>query len=347
MKESAAWAACLSGLTVFYRWRNRNRLAILMYHGVEQHPLRPDCWHVLDVEVFRRQLDYVRRHFRILPLEEALARLESGTLPQRAAALTFDDGTRNLATCAAPVLREFDLPAAVFLTTGPMGTDEALWPDRLWLAFARTECIDIDLTSIDLGMRSLSTVADRGATYAAVLERCKELPDQERLAQVESLVTALGPDTVDDPGPFRMLSWQEAREMGGDGLVTLYPHTVTHPILSCCSDDKIEREVADSCAAVQRETGTAPGVFAYPNGRSRDFDERARAALRRCGLRWALVTENGYADASSDPLALPRIPIGSGSSFARFRILVSGATEARERSGSGRSMRNPMPKTLS
>jgi len=339
VKDSAALAASLSGVTVLSRWRNRNRLAILMYHGIEQHALSPACWHVLEVDVFRRELEYVRRHFRVLPLEEALVRLEAGTLPKRTAVLTFDDGTRNLATLAVPVLREFGLPASVFLTTGPMGTDETLWPDRLWLAFARTESIDVDLTTVGLGNRSLRTMADRGETYAAVLEKFKELPDQERLAQVDSLVTALGTDSVLDPGPFRLLSWDEARAMSEDGFVTLHPHSVTHPILSRCSDEKVEREVTESCAVIQRETGCGTAVFAYPNGRLQDFDERVRTALRRCGLRWALATENGFADVYSDPLALPRIPIGSGSSFARFRVLVSGAVAKREPSSSRRFRR--------
>jgi len=39
-----------------------------------------------------------------------------------------------------------------------------------------------------------------------------------------------------DAGPFRMLSWDEARALAGD--VTLHPHSVTHPILSRCPDEK-------------------------------------------------------------------------------------------------------------
>ena len=141
------------------------QLAILNFHGVEAKPLSPRCDYVLDAATLRRALEYVRRCFHVLSLEEALERLRAGTLPDRAAALTFDDGTRNLATHAAPVLRDLGLPAAVFLATGPMGTGEALWPDRLWLAFARTKVPDIDLTAIGLGRRSLRSAADRGETW--------------------------------------------------------------------------------------------------------------------------------------------------------------------------------------
>ena len=132
--EVAARLLCAVGVPALAR-RRRRGLAILMYHGVEAEPLSPACSHVLDASSLRRQLRYLRMHFNVLPLDEALERLAAGTLPDRAVALTFDDGTRNLATNAVPVLRSLGLPAAIFLATGPMGTGETLWPDRLVARF--------------------------------------------------------------------------------------------------------------------------------------------------------------------------------------------------------------------
>lgn len=323
-RELAARLLCAAGVPVFARLRRSRRLAILMFHGVEAAPLSPSCSYVLDAATLRRELTYVRRHFHVLPLAEALVRLRDGTLPRNAAALTFDDGTRNLATHAAAVLRDLGLPAAVFLATGPMGTTDALWPDRLWLAFARTTVPEVDLGPIGLGPRPLRNTADRNETRDTVVQHFKQLPDPERLARVEWLVAALGPEDDTDRGPFQMLSWDEARALAGDGRVALYPHTVTHPILSRCADEKVEYEVSASCLTLEQETGRAPEIFAYPNGGVDDFDERARAALRRNGIRWALSTTNGFADRESDPLALPRIGIASQHSFAVFRLKLAG-----------------------
>ncbi|MCH9642806.1 MAG: polysaccharide deacetylase family protein, partial [Actinomycetia bacterium] len=182
-----------------------------MFHGVEAQRLSPPCWHVLDVATLRRQLDFVRRRFHVLPLDQALEQLRTGTLPDRAATVTFDDGTRNLATYAAPVLRSLGLPAAIFLATGPMGSAEALWPDRLWLAFANTTLLDVDLTELGLGKRSLRSAADRGEAYGLAVHSMKELPDEERITRLEALVAILGAERDAEPGPFQLLSWDEAR----------------------------------------------------------------------------------------------------------------------------------------
>ena len=173
------------------------------------------------------------------------------------------------------------------------------------------------------------STAERGASYATTVERFKDLPDGERIERLESLVATLAPELNGDTGPFRLLSWDEAHGLARDGNVTLYPHTVTHPILSRCPDEKVAYEIFESCATIERETGVPPTVFAYPNGRAQDFDERAKTALRRQGVQWALATTTGLAHRDSDPLALPRIPVGCNLSFAGFQLLLSGAVARR------------------
>lgn len=327
-----------SGIPALARRQWRGQLAILTYHGIETEPMSPPCSYVIDVETLRRELKYVGRCFNVLPIEEALERLRDGTLPDRAAVLTFDDGTRNLATNAAPVLRDLGLPAAIFVVTAPMGTGEALWPDRLWLAFANTKETEIDLSSIGLGTPSLQGVAERGAACEAAVARLKTFPDAERLEHVDSLVAALGAEIDAYGGPFQMLSWDEARELADGGLISIYPHSATHPILSLCPDDKVRAEITESCAALERQLGRRPTVFAYPNG---DFDERAKEALRHNGVTWALATTKGFANADSDPLALPRIGIGDHFSNSAFRLHVSGALPLRQFRPWRRTSRGP------
>ncbi|SCX07152.1 polysaccharide deacetylase family protein [Mycolicibacterium fluoranthenivorans] len=323
-RDIAAGLLCACGVPVYARWRSSRRLAILMFHGVENEPLSPPCDWVIDTSGLRRRLQYVRRHFTILPLEEALERLRDGTLPRRVAVVTFDDGTRNLLTNAAPVLRELEIPAAVFVATGPMGSRDLLWPDQLWQAFAQTTRSEIDLTGLGLGICSLHSPSDRSGCRERTTQFLKGLPDEDRVAAVTSVVAGLGQDIDGDGGPFQMLSWDDARSLASDGLVTVYPHSVTHPILSRCDDEKVASEVSESCRAVEINFGHAPKVFAYPNGRPEDFDDRTRSALRRNGIRWALSTINGFADRDSDPLALPRVGFAAHQSFSVFKLKVSG-----------------------
>jgi hypothetical protein len=55
----------------------------------------------------------------------------------------------------------------------------------------------------------------------------RSLPDEERTSLLELILTTLGGADDSDAGPFRLLSWDDARGFASDGRLTLYPHTVT------------------------------------------------------------------------------------------------------------------------
>src|SRR5690348_9942669 len=99
-------------------WRRR-RLLILCYHGVstcDEHEWDSELY--VPPALLRRRLEYLRENrYNILPLAEACRRLKSNSLPPRSVAVTFDDGALDFATAALPILREFDAPATVYLTT--------------------------------------------------------------------------------------------------------------------------------------------------------------------------------------------------------------------------------------
>jgi peptidoglycan/xylan/chitin deacetylase (PgdA/CDA1 family) len=296
-----------------------------MYHGVSDAPLSPACWHQLDVESFRRQMEWVARRSAVLPLSEALPRLAAGTLPPRACAITFDDGYRNVATNAFPVLARLGLPSTVYLATGTVGTDRVLWPDRVYLAFARTRAPEIDLRTLGRGVVRLADDRDRAEGYRITVGALKLLPAAEKDARLAEVERALGADPRPRPRDFRPLTWDDVARLTATGLVEFGAHTVTHDILSRLPDAEVVRQVMESHATVASRTGATPVSFAYPNGRTIDFDERAKAAVRRARIPWDFATTEVFCVGSSDPLALPRIGVAGHHSSSVFRLHASGA----------------------
>src|SRR5215472_13688596 len=98
--------------------RRQKRLLILCYHGLS---LRDEhLWDSLFItpELFRHRLETLRAaEASVLPLSEALARLNAGSLPPRSVAITFDDGFCDFLRHGMPLLRSFGFPATLYLTT--------------------------------------------------------------------------------------------------------------------------------------------------------------------------------------------------------------------------------------
>src|SRR5712692_7747336 len=119
-------AACLyySGLVKLLRWwaqRFGPRLIILNYHCAAGGDLR-------------RHLLYLRRHYRLLHLEEALEELY---MPHRQCkqpsdrrtplVMTFDDGYHDNYTYGFALVRELQVPITIFLIPGYMDSVNCFW----------------------------------------------------------------------------------------------------------------------------------------------------------------------------------------------------------------------------
>jgi peptidoglycan/xylan/chitin deacetylase (PgdA/CDA1 family) len=91
---------------------------ILTYHAVEQGPA-PLC---LTPELFRSHLDvFEELGVSTLTVSELAERLRDSTLPERAVAITFDDGCASAVRTAAPALAERGMSATFFCVAGHLG----------------------------------------------------------------------------------------------------------------------------------------------------------------------------------------------------------------------------------
>ena len=93
------------------------RLSIAIYHQVKEEDDE-----LLGVSasapIFDLQVEYFSKYFNVLPLHEAVQRLQDGTLPSRAACITFDDGYADNEAVALPILQKHGVSATFFVATG-------------------------------------------------------------------------------------------------------------------------------------------------------------------------------------------------------------------------------------
>src|SRR3982074_3081589 len=100
-----------------------SRPLILMYHRLST--TRYDPWTLnVSPENFAEQLEVIVRTRHVMSLRDFFQRFRSNTLPRGAVAITFDDGYADNLHVAAPILKRFDVPATLFITTGYLDRPE-------------------------------------------------------------------------------------------------------------------------------------------------------------------------------------------------------------------------------
>jgi len=294
---------------------DRGRLSILIYHRVlaAADPMFPG---EPDAARFAAMVAHVKQRFHVLPLDDAIARLRSGTLPSRALALTLDDGYADNLDVAAPILRRHGVPATVFVATAYLD-GRCMWNDVVIEACRTTTRAEVDLEFAGLGRRGVGGIAERRALADDLLGKLKYLTLDERDAAAARVAEAAGTE----PARGLMMSPAGVRDLARYG-VAVGAHTCRHPILAETPDADAWREITDSRRVLEEITGKPVPLFAYPNGKpERDYRAQHVRMVREAGFAAAVSTAPGAASPASDVFQLPRFTPWRDSPM-RFDLLM-------------------------
>lgn len=308
-------------------------LRSLLYHRIgdpadDGSSLSPDLISATPEEL-ERQAAHLARAYTPVSADEVVGAVTEGRpLPRRAVLVTFDDGYRDFAEIAWPILKRWRIPAVLFVPTAfPDSPGRMFWWDELWQGVSRTDRQRVEV--IGLPALPLTTGAERRAAAVRLAECLKAVGPAERSARLGALLAALGVRPEWTPC---VSSWAELRRLAGDG-VTIAGHSRTHALLDQIDDDALTDEVIGCRDDLVRELGASPPVFAYPNG---NFDRRMPRVLAEGGFAVGLTTVAGLNDLKRAPGAYLRRDDGRASRF-RFRLHL------REPVGRLRAWRHPLP----
>jgi peptidoglycan/xylan/chitin deacetylase (PgdA/CDA1 family) len=329
-KQAVLWGARGLGIeraVARSRWRQR-RLAVLCYHGVsldDEHEWDPRYY--VSAPFLETRLRLLRElGCAVLPLGEAVSRLARGVLPPKSVAITFDDGCYDFHARAAPLLRQYEFPATVYLTTFYCGCPQpivmflchyTLWKAReTFPPGERLPGFDFaaDLSSEEGRVQATARIA------AAAASRGLRLPEKYRLAE------QLARDLKVDVRPFherrsaQIMRPEEVAQTASAGFdIQLHTHRHRTP------QDRalFGREIEDNRRAIAEMTGGLPtSHFCYPSG---VYQRTFLPWLQEYGILSATTCDAGMASLRDHPLLLPRIVDHSRLSEADFVGWVTGA----------------------
>lgn len=277
------------------------RLSILIYHRVlaAPDPLFPN---EVTANVFDAQMARLKSVFNTLPLAEAVARLQAGTLPARAACITFDDGYADNLTLATPILKKHGLHATFFIATAFLNGGR-MFNDSVIEAVRRSPLKALDLNEFGLGLCDISSNQAKASTIGQILPQVKYLGLEQRdqiVARI-ALLAQCGP-LPDD----LMLTTEQLKALHAAGM-EIGGHTARHPIIAKLDNAAVRAEITAGKEFLETTLNAKVRLFAYPNGKpGTDYLPQQAALVRDLGFEAAVSTQWGSATQASDIFQLPR-----------------------------------------
>jgi peptidoglycan/xylan/chitin deacetylase (PgdA/CDA1 family) len=295
---------------------------VLMYHGVvnQIRDSELDRWNLMR-KAFIRHLDYLTRHYEVVPLSQAVQVLgSSDRTPENSVALTFDDALTSVYEVARPLLRERRLPYTVAVPAGLMDSGQALWCLELQRLVLQTQRQEMHLEYrhevVPLKNRDQRLDAARG-----LLDDAVRLGGDDRGRLIRSVKDALSASRSDDlsaeSGSRVHMTGQQLKELAAEGA-TFAAHGYFHsPLNDAESPSVLRREICEARTALESLVQRSVDFFVYPYG------VRGTAALqtvREAGYRAAFTTRHGCLQPGQDPRDLPRIAAECGLTHLRYQL---------------------------
>lgn len=314
--------ADIFGLNRLFRSMNSDKIRILMYHGVSDIRLPSFYWTLLDRNVFLSQMAYISKKYNVVGPENIYA---DGNEVKDRVVITFDDGLLNNYTTVLPILKEYDMPAVCFVLPLLSAKNEMMWTDKLYAVLIEDKNNILDLSKFSLGIYELES--DPGKHAGAIknlISKLKTIPNDKRSEILEYIFNDVAPGNVKDLGVFGLMSPARIKELSETGDFSIGAHTNTHPILSTMSSSEQEKEIKGGIDKLAEWGISTIPVFAYPNGRTEDFNEETVKILEKYNFKAALTTIDGLHDPADDKYRIKRINIGADAGKWEFRARLSG-----------------------
>ena len=333
MKELILLLAKCCGMFRLSRWITRRDLRILAYHGIWIGSGHFGNYLYMSADKFSRRMRQLKAlNMPVLPLGEALSRMDSGTLPDQAVVLTIDDGWYSTYLHMLPELEAQHFPATLYLTTYYAENPYPVFEVLIEYMFSQTAERSIDPAKLGVGVgagMAISDAGDRDRAKLMVKTYASEMDDERsRQAFARKLGRELGVDYeyLLENRVFNLVSLGQAADMFRRGL-DIQLHTHRHRV-SHRGDECLARELDDNRASLDKVITGRREHFCYPSG---IYDVSLWPVLSSAGIVSATTTDVGLVRQDTPRYALPRILDGEQVSDIEFEAELSGLLELKRR----------------
>lgn len=235
---------------------------------------------------------FLKRKYRFISVNELTLILQTQKkFPSSCVVFTVDDGWRENKENIFAVAEKYKIPVTLFATVDPIDKQEGFWWSYISKAYQKK-------------------------LIPQTVQKLKTVPNSFRKKTVlhtKQLISIQG----------EAVTIEDLKEMNHHSSMNIGSHTLSHPILTKCSEELARREIIESKNVLEKWINHPITSFAYPNG---NYSTREIDILKENGYEIAFSTQQKYL-ANHYPInmyAIPRFDVLEEVSFAENICRMTG-----------------------
>lgn len=246
---------------------------------------------------FLKEIKFLFTNYEIISLSKAINKTDKKNNKQ--VVLTFDDGCKGFLLHALPILKEFNIPATIFIVTDfTNNVYNNSFFDRIEIAFRLTKKTTIDLSFLNNEKIVMKNIEDKVKYMKNIKRKLKLLPLKQRYKYQQIILNQLDVEIpemykyVRGIEKYQYLSWKDLEIIKQAGY-EIGSHTHRHYTLNTISEKDLELELKYSYDLIKEKLDIEKISLAYPHGTISHIGNLAPVKAKEIGYSCALTTMPG------------------------------------------------------
>lgn len=300
----------------------QKKLRIFCYHGFsydDEHLFMPGLF--MHPDTFEHRIKLIKKYeFDIISLDEGHVKIQSNSLKKPSAVITFDDGFISTFDLAIPILKQYNYPSTVYVTSYYQQKQSPIYRLAIQYCFWKTQIEVINLTSLNL------PITLTGNKTSIMWELIKygetKCSDQQRTNLISKIITLLNIElSANLKNRFMLLDSNENIVSAFKSGVDIQLHTHRHSLPR--DRDLCLKELQENQQYLQSILGSLRNHFCYPSG---IWSDDHIAPLSDFGVETATTCDPGLISPSINPLKYPRFLDSNAKELIEFEADLTGIT---------------------
>jgi peptidoglycan/xylan/chitin deacetylase (PgdA/CDA1 family) len=253
---------------------------------------------------FEATLKFIKKYYSPVSLQDVLATSEGRELSSNALLVTFDDAYASVVEIAAPLCKQYGVPAVFFIN--------AAFVDNRRLASDNLICYVADLFGMErINAAARSVFPGEAKTYDSLAEvfgvffPAISLADRELFLNALRDLAGIDEETLARESKLYLTS-DQLRSLPSYGI-EIGNHTYTHAYCRKLTAKELAAEIDRNKSDLEAMSGTQVRSFSLPYGSAKDMTPELANVLRKSGHQAVFFSESVANPRKLDLFRLDRV----------------------------------------